>query len=313
MMLYEYLLEELSTHIIRIINTENSVLNKEIMDQMHSNPLAKYFRAPGIMVKLPSNGNFQPSGNVKFTPSGEDVPVLPMRGADEMLMKSPDALMSGHAIEETIKSCVPNVIDAQQLPTCDVDAILLAIRAATYGDQMDIDSECPHCKAENSHAFSISAILDSATPLELEYAVRLNDEVVVYVGPFNLAASTQLSIGAFHEARKMHLLEESNASDDEKSSALRESFDTINKMNTDALASAIVCVAVPDGVINDRNHIREFVDNVSRDWVAKIEEQMKVVNAAGIHKDQFVTCGKCEKEYTTNIEFDPANFFGKSS
>jgi len=283
------------------------------MDKSQHNPLAKYFRAPGISIKLPSGGLYQPIDNIVFELSGDDVSVLPMRGADEMLMKSPDALMSGHAIEETIKSCVPGVIDARLLPTCDVDALLLAIRAATYGDQMDIECKCPHCQTDNSYAFSISHVLDTAIPLKEEYPVRLNDEVVAYIGPFNLITSTQISIGAFQEARKMHLLEESKAGEEEQQAALRISFDKINKINTKALASSVKCVVVPDGAIEDPEHIAEFVDNISREWLSKIEAALEEVNKAGVQKVQQVACSKCEKEFSTTIEFDPANFFGKSS
>lgn len=282
------------------------------MDQMQHNPLAKYFRAPGIAVRLPSGGNFQPVGNVTFTPGG-DVSVLPMRGADEMLMKSPDALMNGHAIEQTIKSCVPGVVNPQLLPTPDVDAILLAIRAATYGDQMDIECVCPHCKAENAFAFSISAVLDTAVELDPEYPVRLSDDVLVYVRPFNLKASTRISMVAFHEARKMQLLEDSKATEDEKQAALRVSFDSINNMNTDALASSVAAVVVPEGAIEDPTMIREFVANISTDWLKKIEDQLKKVNESGIDKVQKVLCVKCEKEFETSVEFDPSNFFGTSS
>jgi phage FluMu protein Com len=283
------------------------------MDKSQPNPLTKYFRAPGLSVKLPSGGLYQPINNVEFAPSGDDVSVLPMRGADEMLMKSPDALMSGHAIEETIKSCVPGILDARLLPTCDVDALLLAIRAATYGDQMDIECKCPACQEDNSYAFSISYVLDTAIPLKEEYPVRLSDDVVAYIGPFNLITSTQISIGAFQEARKMHLLEESKASEEEQQAALRISFDKINKINTRALASSVMCVVVPDGPIDNPEHIAEFVDNISREWLSKIEAALEEVNKCGIQKSQTVSCAKCEKEFTTTIEFDPANFFGKSS
>lgn len=282
------------------------------MDKLQHNPLAKYFRAPGIMVRLPSDGNFQPAGNVTTAVNG-DVPVLPMRGADEMLMKSPDALMSGHAIEEAIKSCVPNILDVQSLPTCDVDALLLAIRASTYGDQLDVTCTCPHCQTENEYAFSISHVLDSSIPLAAEYPVRLNDDLVVYVGPFSFKTSTMISIGAFQEAKKMQLLEDSDATDEDKQISLRVSMDKINAMNTDALASAVQCVVTPDGMVEDRDFIRDFMDNIGRNWLTMIEEKLKEVNKCGIQKEQIVACSKCAQEFTTSVEFDPSNFFGKGS
>jgi phage FluMu protein Com len=276
---------------------------------MTPNPLAKYYRAPGINVRLPSGGRFQPEGNVTFAPNG-DVPVLPMRGADEMLMKSPDALMSGHAIESCIRSCVPNIADPQRLPTPDVDAVLLAIRASTFGDQMDIECECPKCKAENTFAFSISAILDTAVPLEPEYPVRLNDEVIVYVRPFNLVTSTNISTLAFQEARKMQILEDSDASEEEKQRELNISFDRINQMNVESIVDSIEMIVVPEGQVIDRSMIRDFINNIPADWTKKIELQLKKVNEAGVQKDQEVQCAKCQELFKTTVEFDPSNFFG---
>ena len=69
--------------------------------QVFDDPLAKYYRMPGVHVRLPSNGAFMPPGSVQFTVTGE-VPIYPMRAADELLLKSPDALMSGYAIEERV-------------------------------------------------------------------------------------------------------------------------------------------------------------------------------------------------------------------
>jgi hypothetical protein len=275
---------------------------------MTPNPLAKYYRAPGINVRLPSGGRFQPEGNVTFAPNGE-LPVLPMRSADEMLMKSPDALMSGHAIESCIKSCVPSIQDPQALPSPDVDAILLAIRAATFGDQMDIECECPKCKAENSFAFSITAILDTAIPLAEEYPVRLSDEVIVYVRPFNLVTSTAISTLAFQEARKMQFLEQSEATEEEKQRELNKSFDNINAMNNRSVVDSIQMVVVPEGHVVDRAQIAEFINNIPSDWSKKIELQLKAVNEAGVQKQQKVQCAKCGEEFETNVEFDPSNFF----
>jgi hypothetical protein len=275
---------------------------------MNDNPLSKYFRAPGVTVKLPSAGNFQPQGNVRFTPNG-DVPVLPMRGGDEILMKSPDALMSGQAIEDCIRSCVPNISNPQLLPTPDVDSLLLAIRAATYGDSMEIECECPHCKTENAYGFSISMLLDTAQPLASEYPVRLSPEVVVYLKPFDLVTSTQIGNVTFQEARKMQLMEQSNASEDEKQKELTQSFKVISHMNTKSIVNSIMVVVVPEGQVTDKNHIYQFMNNIPADWTKRIEEQMKIINETGIQKKQTVACSKCQAEFETNIEFDPSNFF----
>lgn len=279
------------------------------MSDQNFNPLAKYYRAPGISVKLPSGGRYQPEGNITFAPDGS-LPVLPMRGADEILMKSPDALMSGHAIESCVKSCVPSVANVQALPACDVDAILLAVRASTYGDTMDIECTCPQCKTEQQLTLSITGLLDMAVPLAEEYPVRLLPELIVYLRPFSMKISTEISTMAFQEARKMQMLEQAeHLTDEQKQKEINISLDRVNRMNTEAVVNSIDMVVTPDGTVHDINIIREFVGNISAEWIKKLETQLQAINSAGVQKTQKIVCHKCDTEFDTSVEFDPSSFF----
>lgn len=278
----------------------------------NTNPLLKYYRQPGITCRLPSDGRFQDPDNVRFTSSGE-ISVLPMRAADEMLLKSPDALMSGMAIEKVIKSCVPDVKDPQQLPTPDVDTLLLAIRTATYGPEMSVDSQCPECGTDNSYTFDVNAILGTVTPLDTEYPVRLSSEIIVYLRPFNFKNSTQASLVAFQEARKVQLVDTDQFTDEEKQRQLNQSFERINTMNVQMVADCVESVVVPEGAITNREHISAFIHNIEQKWVATIEQNLKAINNAGINKSHMINCTNCKHEWETTVEFDPANFFGQSS
>ena len=278
----------------------------------NTNPLLKYYRQPGITCRLPSNGKFQDPDNVRFTSSGE-ISVMPMRAADEMLLKSPDALMSGMAIEKVIRSCCPDIKDPQQLPTPDIDTLLLAIRTATYGPAMNVESECPKCGASNEYVFDVTSILDTVTPLADEYPVRLNDEILVYLRPFNFKNSTQASLVAFQEARKVQLVDNDGFTDVEKQSQLNSSYERINVMNVQMVADCVERVVVPEGSINNREHISAFIHNIEQKWVATIEKNLKEINNAGINKEHMIDCVKCQHTWETTVEFDPANFFGQDS
>lgn len=278
----------------------------------NTNPLLKYYRQPGITCRLPSNGRFQDPDNVRFTSSGE-ISVLPMRAADEMLLKSPDALMSGMAIEKVIKSCVPDIKDPQQLPSPDIDTLLLAIRTATYGPAMNVETDCPACGKANGYDFDVNVILGTVTPLAEEYPVRLNDEILVYLRPFNFKNSTQASLVAFQEARKVQMIDNDQFTDEEKQHQLNQSFERINMMNVQMVADCVESVVTPDGAVTNREHISQFIHNVEQKWVANIEANLKEINNAGINKDHAVQCAHCKHEWETTVEFDPASFFGQSS
>lgn len=276
------------------------------------NPLQKYFRLPGVHIKLPSNGRFQDADNINLTATGE-LPIMAMRAQDELLMKSPDALMSGMAIEEVIKSCCPAIKDPRQLPSPDVDAILLGIRASTYGEMMTIESDCPHCGAENAYEFNINSILDTVAPLEDEYLVRLSDELNVYLRPFSLQNSTKASSTVFQETRKLQLLDNLEVSDDERQSFINQSYKVLNEMNVQMIAECVERVVTPDGTVTERAFINEFVHNIARDQTHALENKLKEINEAGINKKHLVTCAQCSETWDTIVEFDPANFFGQGS
>ena len=104
---------------------------------MNDNPLAKHFRQPKLYIQFPSKGNFYPDGSLEETETG-DYPIFAMTAKDELTIKTPDALLNGQATVSVIQSCVPNIKNAWHVPSIDVDAILIAIRIATYGEKMDL-------------------------------------------------------------------------------------------------------------------------------------------------------------------------------
>ena len=112
-----------------------------------SNPLAGYFRHPAIYMRLPSKGRFWPDAALDL-PANEELAVYPMTTKDEITLKTPDALLNGAGIVSVLQSCIPSVVDGWQTPSVDVDAMLIAIRIATYGHEMDFETVCPHCQED---------------------------------------------------------------------------------------------------------------------------------------------------------------------
>lgn len=108
-----------------------------------SNPLIDYYRKPEVTVILPA-GEWYHDDTVEFTDLKE-VPVYSMLPAEEIMLLNPDALVSGVAMIEAIKSCVPAVKNPNNLYYPDVNALLLAIQRATYGQKISQRSYCPNC------------------------------------------------------------------------------------------------------------------------------------------------------------------------
>ena len=116
----------------------------------NTNPLSKYYRQPQIYITLPSKGKYYTSDVFTPTETGE-VPVMPMTAKDELAFKTPDAMISGQATVDVIQSCIPNIKNAWKMVNFDTDAVLLAIRIATYGETMNISYTVPITNEAQEH------------------------------------------------------------------------------------------------------------------------------------------------------------------
>ena len=144
------------------------------MDNHQTNPLQKYFRQPKIYVRLPSNGEFYPDGSLDKTENGE-YPVYPMTTRDEIMIKTPDALLNGESTVEVIQSCIPNIKNAWDIPIIDMDAILIGIRIATYGESMELSIKTPVTAEEKDYQVDLRTMLDSLYESEYDNSVILNE------------------------------------------------------------------------------------------------------------------------------------------
>ena len=278
---------------------------------LNDNPLKDFYRLPGVHTKLPTNGAFMPPDSIEFTLS-KDIPVYPMRSADEMLLKSPDALMSGYALEELLKSCVPNIKKPRLISSPDLDVLLVAIRAATYGEIISFSPTCPSCGVENETKRNLSYLLTSMTFVDPENVVRLTDDILVYLRPYNLENASIMGLASFEEARK---LQAADVSEDEsaRSKQINLSMKRITDLSEETTADCIIKIIIPDKEVTDTRHILDFTRNISKSWTEKIQAKLEEINKKGIDKSYDLKCGSCEHEWKSEIEFNPSSFFAASS
>lgn len=308
--------------------------NEDHLFKNSSNPLAQYFRLPGLHVKLPTRGAFLPAGTVTMTLT-DDIPVMPMRAADEVLLKNPDALMSGYALEKLLESCVPTISAPLEISAPDLDVLLLAIRAASYGETMDTDAVCPKCKHDNGFQVHLPSMLADMTFIDAENPVRLTDEIVLYLRPYTVRHASRLSLATFQEARtfqairtqhnavveqakeagtpaaEVKMLESRQA--EERAGAMNDGMKRIQELETELMADCIIKVVTPSAVVVEKNYIQEFAKNIARGWTKKIEAKLAEINERGLNKKIHLTCHECGHEWNSDIEFNPVNFFDQGS
>lgn len=79
---------------------------------------------------------------------------------------------------DVIKSCVPNIIDPWKMPSIDLDTILIAIRIATYGEQLDITTKIPKIGDEKDYGIDLRKVLNKLVTASFEDKVTIANMIV---------------------------------------------------------------------------------------------------------------------------------------
>ena len=277
-----------------------------------ANPLQGYFRQTKIAVKLPSEGKFYPEDFLEFN-VGNEVDVKAMTAEDELELKNPDALLNGAAMTGLLKSCVPGIKgNAEQLLTPDVTVLMLAIRFATYGDEIEFTAKCPECETEGEFKRSIRQALDYTEFLDDEYEMKLESDVTLNVRPHTFKTSNKAAMAQFEQAKIMQIVEKEELSEEEKLEQFGHVFKKMVGLNYELVTDSIAKVTTPEGdEVTEKKHINGFMKDQSTKDVEKIRDQIKAINETGVPTSHECVCEDCGNEWTAeNIEFDPSRFFG---
>lgn len=276
-----------------------------------TNPLAQYFRSPGVHQILPTKGRFFGEEDIEFAMNGE-VPILPMTASDEIVLKNPDALLNGDALERLFRSCVPAIKKPREISVPDMDVLLLAIKLASYGDNLEISVQCPKCKTEFVTETSIRGLLNSIKILEeKDCVIRIDENMIIYLRPYDFESKTILDLATFEETKIYQNLLDLDMTDQEKARKFNQSFERIAELNLDLLSKCILSVVIPTGEVKDPKFIREFVHKADKNLIRKIQDQIKTMSEAGINRTMSATCinQDCKHEWQTDMIFDPSHFF----
>src|SRR6056300_533406 len=201
-------------------------------------PLEKYYRQPTVYIKLPSRGRYYSDQVFTPTETGE-IPVMPMNAKDELAFKTPDAMLSGQSTVDVIRSCIPNFKDPWQMVNYDTDAVLLAIRIATYGETMDVNFRVPVTNEEQSHTLNLPALLEDLGRAEIVDETMTSTKFKIEIDPLTYKSLTKIQIARFEQQKMYGTIDNSTMTDEAKQSAFAKSFETLNMVNFSLLVDSI--------------------------------------------------------------------------
>jgi hypothetical protein len=276
------------------------------------NPLAQYFRQPKIHVKFPSEGKFWPVGSLETPQTGEH-PVFAMTARDELLFKTPDALMNGSAIVEVIQSCIPSIKNAWQMPSMDVDAVLTAIRMATYGVDMDVTAVCPKCETSNDKSVDLRNVLDNLKGIEFTTTVEINSDMVVHLRPMTYQEITGTALKTFEHQRIFSIINDENLKEDEKLRLFNESFIKLTDLTLDTAVKCVTKIESAAGTTDNPEYIKEFLQKADKNVFTTINDAVGKSQNSGKMASFHTKCDneECGHEWDVKLTLDQADFFGQ--
>ena len=276
-----------------------------------ANPLKQYFRQPAIYLRLPTGGKYWPPGSIELTHNGE-FPVYPMTAIDEITYRTPDALFNGQAVVTVIQSCMPNVKNAWAAPTTDINSMLVAIRLASYGHELELSSTCPSCDTSDDYALDLRHVLDQLKMPDFESTMQHGDLEISF-GPISYEIQNKSNQEQFDEQRMIQSVTESDLPEADKLKRLNDAMRRITELTVDALKWSISGIRTPGAIVSETEHIQEFLVNCDRKLFNRIRDHVINLRKASELTPLSITCDNCQHEYKQTVTLDMTSFFEPAS
>ena len=276
-----------------------------------SNPLRQFFRQPAVYIKLPSDGQFWPEKSISMTENRE-LPVLPMTAIDEITYRTPDALFNGQAVISVIQSCIPAIKNAWDMPGMDTNAVLVAIRIASYGHGLPIVSTCPACKTEQQYEIDLRSVLESIQAPDYTFILTHGDLEIAFK-PANYQNQNTANQLQFEEQRNIRSIPELDIPDSEKIKKLNASLSRITELTVDAMKFNIASIRTPQALVTESEYIQEFLTNCDRKLFGQIRDRVIAFRLQSELAPIKMVCDNCANEYDQGVNLDQTSFFEAAS
>lgn len=275
---------------------------------MSNNPLHKYFRQPAIYISLPSGGKFYPRDALTIPPSGE-LPVYPMTALDEIKARTPDALFNGTSIVTIVQSCIPDIHDPWSIPSIDLNAILAAIRLASYGEEMEISTTCPACTEVSDFTVDLRTVMDSIGSPNYEEPL-LQGDLTIYFGPNTYKQQTAVALEQFESQKTIEMVNQMEMTDTDRANHLGTAFRRIADITLSTVALSIRAIKSPEAMVTDTDQIREFLENCPKATWERIKDRSIELREQSEIKPLSIQCPHCNHTYAQSFTLNMSNFFG---
>lgn len=262
------------------------------------NPLLSPVRIPGETFQLPSGGLFYCDGELSDDVVNGEVYVYPMTALDEILIKTPDLLFSGKAVEQIFNRCIPQIKKPLKLLARDVDYLLICLRSVSFGPEVTVIHN-HGCTESKDHKYTVSIDdfmrrvkrIDQRTITE-EYTISMPDGKTVYISPMRYGSIVELMTTI-------------NPDQDD----IMDAHELHDKM-IGQLAALVNRVVLDNGdSVVDQGFIKEWLGSLPLPQIKLINEKIERATDWGPDTSFMDVCKDCKQQISITAPLNPMSFF----
>ena len=194
----------------------------------------------------------------------------------------------------------------------DFNALLAAVRIASYGHEMEIGSTCPACGQIHEYTIDVRQALDQLRMPDYDTPAQLGD-LSVYFTPMTYRQLNEVSQVQFGDQKLMQVINSSETTEEEKMVKLGEAFKRITYLTIRSIAQSIGAIKSANLMVTDYEQIEEFLINAPKDVFNKIRDHAVKLREATDLNPVDITCDNCQNQYKQEFTLDMSNFFETAS
>jgi hypothetical protein len=195
------------------------------------------------------------------------------------------------------------------MPSVDADAILLSIRIASYGSEMDFDTVCPGCKEESSFSLNVGVLVEQIAMPDYGQLLEV-DGLRIKIRPQNYNEVNHANQITFTEQQILRTVDNDGISDEDKKRITDAYLSKLIDLNIEICANSTEAIITEDGItVSEPGFIKEFYEQADFKIMRTIQDHLKELGKQTELKPVPVACKHCENKYEVPLTFDYANFF----
>lgn len=255
------------------------------------NPLLGRVQLPGESFTLPSRSLFYTNGEVseRCRQTGE-IHIHPMTAIDEIVLRSPDKVLSGDAVMEVFQRCIPDVVQPHELLQKDLDFLVAALRKVSYGETLEMVQKhnCEGAK-ENTYPINMAEMISRSKSID----------PTTMAGIFTLTLENGQVVSLEPMRYKDVLLMMQTVNDDVLNPEVQEMY----------LLTSLCNVVKSVDEISDKSMIEEWVRTIPISWAHQLSEAIDKTAAWGPDFVVHTTCKDCGEALEIQAPMNPISFF----